>query len=428
MRGSLKVGRIAGIAVEIHYTWVFIFALVTYLLAGGMLRMVGSPLLAWLLAVGTSLVFFGSVLAHELAHSVVANSYGDFVQRITLFAFGGVAHLREEPPKGVIELWIALAGPGMSLALAAVFGGIAVLLQLVPGAVAVAHYAAFYLSAINLTLAVFNMIPAYPLDGGRVLRAIIWIATGRFDRATQIAAWIGQTFGWLLMGYGVLQAFSGPASMFNGLWLLAIGWMLSSAAQGSLRRLAIEFALAGATVGEIMTAPAVSAEADWSLQRVVYEIILPHKIREVPVTWGGQIMGVVSANAVQHIPQSNWPLMSVTQIMQPVAPERVLPANAPAIEALRVVGAGLGRAYVVDPYNVLVGVVSEHDLMHAIQIGTLRQQAMRAGLGSQVGTAAGYQYPVPPAIPPPVASTAPGLGEGSDLASAHRPADEVPGE
>lgn len=400
MRGSLKVGRIAGITVEVHYTWLFVFALVTYLLANGMSELVASAVLAWAIAMVTSLAFFGAVLAHELAHSLVANSYGEFVERITLFAFGGVAHLNDEPPSGTAELWIALAGPGMSLALAGVFGGGVILLKLGPPSLEVAHFAFLYLAVINLILALFNMTPAYPLDGGRVLRAIIWIATGRFDRATRVAARIGQAFAWALMGYGMLLTLRGPGAVFNGLWMVAIGWMLSSGARGSLQRLAIESALSGVTVEQIMTTAPASAGADWSLQRLVYEVILPQRTREVPITWGGQTLGVVNANAVQRVPQANWPVMSVTQVMEPLNPRRLLSPDAPATEALKVAGGGLGPGYVVDAYGALLGIVTEQDLLHAIQIGAWRQQGMaqEARIG-RAGGPPGYVYPVPPATP-----------------------------
>ncbi|MBD3173634.1 MAG: peptidase M50, partial [Armatimonadia bacterium] len=347
MRGSLKIGRIAGISVEIHYTWLLIFGLVTYFLGTSMSGKASSEIVVWVVAVATSLVFFGSVLAHELSHSLVANAYtDDMVRRITLFAFGGVAHLKDEPPSGKAELWVAVAGPGMSLALAAVFGGIVVLLRLAPASLDIIRSAFLYLSAINVLLAIFNMIPAFPLDGGRVLRALIWIGTGQFDRATQIAAGAGQVFAWLFMAFGVFQILQGPGNWFSGLWILAIGWMLSSAAQGSLRRLSIERALSGVQVGQIMTTPAVSAGADWSVQRLVYEVILPQRIREVPITWAGQVQGVVNATDVQQVPQQNWPTMSVTQVMSPLSDDRIIPPQEPATKALKVVGAGHGRAYV----------------------------------------------------------------------------------
>lgn len=253
---------------------------------------------------------------------------------------------------------------------------------------------------INLILALFNMTPAYPLDGGRVLRAIIWIATGRFDRATRVAARIGQAFAWVLMGYGMLLTLRGPGAVFNGLWMVAIGWMLSSGARGSLQRLAIESALSGVTVEQIMTTAPASAGADWSLQRLVYEVILPQRTREVPITWGGQTLGVVNANAVQRVPQANWPVMSVTQVMEPLNPRRLLSPDAPATEALKVAGGGLGPGYVVDAYGALLGIVTEQDLLHAIQIGAWRQQGMaqEARIG-RAGGPPGYVYPVPPATP-----------------------------
>jgi len=425
LNGSWRIGRIFGISVEVHYTWLVVFFLVVLYLNEQFGR-VHAPLgLDWTLALLTALVFFASVLAHELAHSVVANRDGPMVDRITLFVFGGVAHLKREPARAGTELWIALAGPAMSLCLAGVFGGLLIATMVLPPSLSIIRLGLQWLAVINLVLAGFNMIPAFPLDGGRVLRAILWGGSRSFDYATRIAAGIGQAFGYGFMALGFMIVLTG--NIIQGFWLVAIGWMLTGAAQSSVRRLDVEAALTGVRVADIMTSPAVSVEPEWPLHRVVYEVILPYRLNSVPVTAEGRPVGLLELTSIQAVPQDQLHLVMVGHVMHPIPPEALASPYDDASKALaRMAGEG-GRVYVVSAEGMLVGVVGHRDLMQAVQIGMATPGLVRP----PAGQAAGYfRYPVQPAQAltdvgtPPPAPSGPPVSATADAQDVPAPSEE----
>lgn len=409
MNGSWRIGRIFGISVEVHYTWLVVFFLVVMYLNDQFGRFAVPSGVQWLLSLLTAVVFFASVLAHELAHSVVANRDGPMVERITLFVFGGVAHLKREPARAGVEFAIALAGPVMSLCLAGVFGGLLIATMVLPPSLQIIRLALQQLAVINLMLAGFNMIPAFPLDGGRVLRAVLWGGSRSFDYATRIAAGIGQAFGYVFMAIGFMIVIGG--NWLQGFWLVAIGWMLTGAAQSSVRRLEVEAALAGVRVADIMTSPAVSVEPEWPLHRVVYEVILPYRLSSVPVTAAGRPVGLLELHDVQSVPQDQLHLVTVAHVMRPLSPEALASPFDEAAKALaRMAGEG-GRVYVVSPDGMLAGVVGHRDLMQAVQIGMTAPGLVRPPAGQAGGY---YRYPVEPvqaltgiAPPPAVPGTYP---------------------
>ncbi len=226
-RHTIPLGRIAGIPIGLDYSWFLIFALLTWMLATSYFPAEfprWTPSFNWVAGAGTSVLFFVSILLHELGHSAVALSYKVPVRSITLYAFGGIAEIDGEPPSAKAEFRIAIAGPAVSLALAALFLG----LQAASRGIELPYGVAKYLAFINLALAVFNLIPGYPLDGGRVLRAAVWAVTGNLRRATAIAAVVGRGFGFLFIFFGVLRVFAGE--LVGGLWMAFIGWFLESAA------------------------------------------------------------------------------------------------------------------------------------------------------------------------------------------------------
>lgn len=398
MSGSLRLGRIAGIAIEVHYSWLIVFFLVTSSLLDALGRTTGVAALAWGAAIGGSLLFFGSVLAHELAHSLVANSYGRMIDRITLFVFGGLAHLRQEPPSPKVELLIALAGPGMSVVLAVVFGAASVLCRLAPVEIAPLRGALDWLAIVNGILAVFNLIPAFPLDGGRVLRAILWMTTRSFERATRIAASLGQGVGYLFIAIGVSRALLQGGNWIDSLWLAAIGWMLAQAAGQSLRRAVIDGALEGVTVGEVMTTPCPSVTRDEALHEVVYNTLVRRRLSEVPVVDHGIPLGLLDTAHVQSIAQEYWSTTTVEHVMQPFPKELTVEPGDLATKALfRMMSEGASVLYVLDQTGMLAGSLSQHDLSQAVSIGM--------ALGRGTGRGGGYRYPVaaPPAAPVSVA-------------------------
>jgi len=248
MKGTFTIGRIAGITISVHYTWFFILILISWSLAQGLFPSTypgWSTTEYWITSIIAALLLFASVLVHELAHSLVAKSKNIPVNSITLFLFGGVSNLEKEPETSGAEFIMAFVGPLSSLILAFIFLGMQIVIS--PGSNILAFVLGQpsgisnpivallnYLGWINFLLAIFNLIPGFPLDGGRVLRAIIWGVTGNFRKATNIAATIGQVFGWMFIGFGILQIFTG--NFINGIWIAFIGWFLNRAAESFSRR------------------------------------------------------------------------------------------------------------------------------------------------------------------------------------------------
>ena len=248
-RHTIPIGRILGIQIDLDYSWFLIAALVTWVLAVSYYPLEfkgGTSVEYWLMGALTAVLFFGSIVVHELAHSWVALRYKIPVHRITLFIFGGVSQIAAEPPNAAAEFLIAIVGPITSLALAALFYALEPLLANIAPALAVAKY----LALINGMLGVFNLIPGFPLDGGRVFRAIVWSINKNFRRATLIAASTGRFFGFLFIVLGVWQALRG--SVANGLWTAFIGWFLESAAGAQIQQQMVQGLLVGHKVSEVM--------------------------------------------------------------------------------------------------------------------------------------------------------------------------------
>ncbi len=311
MRNSLRLGRIAGIEIGIHYTWIFIFLLLTWSLAAAFFPTLypgWETATYWITGVVASLLLFASVLAHELAHSLVGQARGMKVHSITLFIFGGVSNLEEEPEKPRTELAMSIVGPLTSLALAGIFWG---LLQAVPDAQSPVAAMFVYLALINLILAGFNLLPGFPLDGGRVLRAIIWDRTGSLVRATNIAATVGRFMGWALIAFGLFQVLAGN---FAGLWLAFIGWFLSSAADSSRHEVTTREQLSGVRVKDVMkTTPTISP--DTTVAELVSNVFRREHSRAVPVCRGGKVAGIVTVTDVRELPREKWDDTAVSEIM-----------------------------------------------------------------------------------------------------------------
>lgn len=315
MKSGIRVVKIIGIPIELHVSWFLIFGLLTWSLASGLLPQeypALSGVSLWLLGMVTSLLFFGSVLAHELGHSVLALRNNVPVRKITLFIFGGIAEIEKEPPTPGAEFRIAIAGPLVSLRLAAIFGGLYLLDQAVPYLAA----PSIWLARINLILAVFNMIPGFPLDGGRVLRAAIWQFSGNYRRATQIAASIGQIAAYGFIGFGIFEMFRGR--FIDGLWLVFIGSFLNNAASNSATLARVQESLTEQKVGQIMQREFPRVSALTSLQRLVDDYILSGGQPVVLVGDGIILQGVLTLNDITALPQRKWPLTVAQQVMSPI--------------------------------------------------------------------------------------------------------------
>ena len=312
MKNSLRLIRIAGIDIGVHYTWILIFVLLSWALAQGFFPQLypeWDTRTCWLAGVVAALLLFGSVLLHELAHSLVAKARGIRVHSITLFLFGGVSSLEEEPERPIVEFAVSIVGPLTSLALAGICWG---LLQLVENRQGMLAGILTYLALVNTVLAAFNLLPGFPLDGGRVLRSILWQRTGSLTRATNIAATVGRFMGWGLIALGLLQAFAGN---WGGLWLAFIGWFLSSSADASRRELSMREQLRGLRVREVMVPSPTTISPDTTVSALVSNVFRRQLSRAVPVCQNDQILGIATVTDVQKLPREKWEETPVSAIM-----------------------------------------------------------------------------------------------------------------
>ena len=314
-RHNIPLGRILGISIGLDYSWFVIFALLTWMLAESYFPAEFKdwpPLLYWFVGAMTAVMLFVSVLLHELGHSVVALRYKIPVRSITLFLFGGVAQIGAEPPSAIAELLIASAGPLVSLILALFFYTVQPLVVGIEPILGLAKYLAY----INLALVVFNLIPGYPLDGGRVFRAITWAITGNMRRATVIAANVGRFFAFLFIFVGVLQIVGG--NFTGGLWIAFIGWFLDSAASAQVQQVMVQGLLSGHTVSQAMSTHCAHVAADLTLKDVVDEHILGSGQYCLLVNRGDEVVGLMTLQQTKEVPRAEWTTTGAGQVMLPL--------------------------------------------------------------------------------------------------------------
>jgi Zn-dependent protease/CBS domain-containing protein len=368
--GSFRFARIAGIDLSLHYTWIIIAILIVISLVA-QFRYTNpdwSTATVWGSAIITGLLFFAGLILHELSHAVVARARGLPVNRITLFLLGGVAQIEREPQSASTEFLMAIAGPLMSVA----FGFICL---------AIAHFAFGWslwtlahnpgaaifewLGYINFLLAAFNMIPGFPLDGGRVLRSILWWITGNADRATRIAASIGQVVGWLFIIYGIFRLFTGEG--IGAIWLAIIGWFLIQAAGTSLAVRQTESALAGLKVSDAMSRNCGTIPSDISLQDFVDSYLLRTGERCFVVQDQGYLIGMITPHEVRQVPREDWTRTSVRAAMLPMSKMRTLAPDTPLFQALEdMTRQDINQMPVVSNGNLL-GVLSRGNLLQIIR-------------------------------------------------------------
>jgi Zn-dependent protease len=315
-RHTIPVGRVLGIPLELDYSWFLVFALLTWALAVGHYpaEYKGWPAgLYWIMGAVTAVMLFVSVLLHELGHSVVARRYKIPVRRITLFIFGGVSQIEAEAATAGADFRIAVAGPLVSLALAALF----TLLQPAVAGVSPLLALARYLAYINLALGLFNLIPGFPLDGGRGLRAVIWRLTGDFHRATRIAVSVGRGFAFVFILVGVWEVFGG--NFVGGLWIIFIGWFLESAAVAQTQQVVLQDLLTGHTVAEAMSRELPAVPADVTLQQLVDQHILTSGRRSFLVQRDQAVLGLLTLHHVVQLPRAQWGATTAAQAMIPAA-------------------------------------------------------------------------------------------------------------
>ncbi len=317
MRGSIRIGSIAGIEISLHPTWFIIFVLITISMvtqfAG---KFPGqSNVSHWLAGLLSSVLFFCSVLFHEMSHSLLATKMGYPVRGITLFVFGGISLMEKEPEAPSSEFWISIVGPLSSFLLSGIF---LVISRLMPGSLQQMAEVFTTLSAINLALGLFNLVPAFPLDGGRVLRSALWKAKGNLRNATRTAGRFGQFFGYFLIVSGLLISFS-SGDLFRGLWLVFIGWFLNNAAESSVMQVELQHALQGLTAKDIMTPEFPSVAGDMSLFDLVEDYILPTGTRCFLVTRDDRLEGIISLHEIKAVDRGHWKDTKVRDVMKPGA-------------------------------------------------------------------------------------------------------------
>lgn len=364
MEANVKLGHIWGIPIGLHVSWFLIFGLVTWSLARGYFPIAypDMPVVTyWVLGALTSLLFFASVLTHELGHSFIALRNRVPVRGITLFIFGGVAHIAQEPRTPGAEFRIAIAGPLTSLGLALGCGTLGFLAQAVP-------YLAvpgMWLARINLLVAVFNFIPGFPLDGGRILRAVVWRLTGSFQRATRIATFTGELAAFGFMSWGVFTMVGGR--FFDGLWLVFIGWFLQNAAAASYAQTNLQQSLRGVTVTQVMTRDCPLVPGHLPLQDLVEERILQGGQRCFMVSENHRLRGMLTLHDVTKVPRAQWGRITTEQVMVPWDRMiRVSPTTA-LLEALQIMdNANVNQVPVVEG-NDIVGMLSREHLLHYLR-------------------------------------------------------------
>jgi Zn-dependent protease len=314
-RRGISLGRILGIPIQLDYSWFLIFILITWTLAVGYFpaEFKGWPTYEyWTVGLVTSILFFGSVLLHELGHSVIAMRNGIPVSGINLFIFGGVSQIEKEPPSAKIEFVMAIVGPLVSFVLAGIFYG----LQLVFTSYAPFLALARYLAYINGLLGLFNLIPGFPLDGGRVFRSIVWGITGNSRRATNIAGTLGRAIGFLFILFGVYEVLGG--NFINGIWIGFIGWFLESAAQSEVQQQQIHELLAGHTVSQAMSYNYTAVPPHMTLEQLVDNHVLGNGQRSFVVEEGDRMDGLLTLHDIKELPRTDWPTTTVSQVMVPL--------------------------------------------------------------------------------------------------------------
>lgn len=365
MQSRLEVVRVWGIPIRVHVSWLLVFGLVTWSLAAGYFPgeypgwTVGAY---WAIGAVTALAFFVSILIHELGHSWVARRNGIPIRSITLFVFGGMARIGREPDTPAAEFRIALAGPATSIALAGLFAGAWQLVREVPLVAA----PAIWLARINFLVATFNLVPGFPLDGGRLFRAVAWRFTGSFRRASQVAAFAGQLVAFGLIGWGILTVMGG--NVVGGMWFAFIGWFLQNAAAHTYAEADLREMLRDVTVAQAMTADCRRIEAGASLERIVREEVLGAGRRCFTVTEGGRLTGLLTLHEIKAVPQARWALVTVREVMTPAEKVATVEPQADLLSALEKMDDADVAQLPVLAAGELAGMIGREQILHYIRV------------------------------------------------------------
>ena len=391
MKSGFRAARLFGIDVTIDWSWLLIFLLVTWNLAAFVFPVLHpnwSPVLNVTMAVAASILFFASVLAHELAHSLVATWRGLPVRSITLFIFGGVSNIEREPTSPGTEFLVAVVGPLTSLVLGALFlmagailagrlrgpfGSVTkVLAGLGPAATLL-----LWLGPVNIILGIFNLIPGFPLDGGRVLRSILWAVTNNLRLATRWATWVGQAIAWLLIVGGIAMAFGYELPFFggglvSGLWLVFIGWFMNNAATQSYQQVVMEDMLHGVPVARLMRSNTPTVPPNLAVSGLVDDYLMKSDDRAFPVVDSGQLVGLICLKDVRKVPRQAWDTTLVSQIMTPASQLDLVSPREDVSAALSKLAQRDTSQLPVLEGGHLVGMLRQRDVMRWLQLQSHR--------------------------------------------------------
>ncbi len=369
MKSSIRLGRLFGIEVGLHFSWFLIALLITMSLTAQFQQShpEWGPGVIWTTALMTALLFFAALLAHELSHALVAKSRGLTTRAITLFALGGVAQIEKEPEDPKTEFWVGIVGPLSSAVIGIVSLGLAWAAGWKIGSVPETPLLSMlvWLGYINLTLAAFNMIPGFPLDGGRILRAIIWWSTHNGMRATQLAARIGQLVALCFIALGIFRFFAGAG--FGGLWIAFIGWFLMQAASSSYTTVTLTSNLKDVRVSDVMTRDCEVVDGNLNVQTFVEDHLLRSGRRCFVVEQNGQIIGLVTPHEVKNLEKQRWPYTTLYDVMRPLDQVHTVTPSTPVMEALETMGRDDVNQLPVVSGNHLDGIVTRANVIQFLQ-------------------------------------------------------------
>jgi Zn-dependent protease/predicted transcriptional regulator len=369
MKAHIKLGRIFGVAIGLHYSWIVIALLVILSLRSQFA--IAHPnwdvSTTWSVAIITALLFFVSIVLHELSHAAVAKLRGIPVRAITLFALGGVAQIEKDAADAKSEFWMGIVGPITSIVIGVVCLVLAWLLGWNVSVESNSPLAAMFmwLGYINIALGVFNMVPGFPLDGGRVFRAVIWWITSDAHRSTRIASRVGQLVAVGFIFLGIFRFFSGAG--FGGLWIAFIGWFLLDAARASGLQVEITERLTGVKVGDVMAQQFATVDANSNLQTFVQEQLLPTGQRCFVVLEQGTPAGIITTHEVKTVDRARWPYTTVGDVMRPLDNLHTVSADRPLAEALEMMGREDVNQIPVVQQGKLAGIISRAHILHVLQ-------------------------------------------------------------
>ncbi len=362
--------KLLGFEVRIDASWLLLALLVTWSLAKGVFPSTYAykgiaESTYWIMGAAGALGLFLSIIFHELCHSLVATRYGIPMKGITLFIFGGVAEMDDEPPSAKAEFLMAIAGPLSSVVLGLAFQGVAYAGQSLgwPGSISTV---ASYLGWINFILAAFNLLPAFPLDGGRVLRSILWGWKGNLRWATRISSWIGSAFGLVLIALGVINIFRG--SFIGGIWWLMIGFFLRNAAQMSYSQILARKVLEGEKVRRFMVADPVTVSRGLTLEEFIHDYVYRYHFKMFPVVSFDRLVGCLTVRRVAEVPREEWREHTVGEIAQPCTPDITIGPDDDAVRALAVMSRSANSRLLVVEGDRLVGIITLKDMLQFLSL------------------------------------------------------------